>query len=263
MNAIYEPRGMAREYSPRACNLYKGCEHGCTYCYAPAATFTDRDQFAAGTTLREGIMDALAKDARKYGADCPRVLFCFTSDPYQPNLNAPTRDALTICQRHGVPVQILTKGGIRACRDFDIMARMDAWFGTTLAWTADEDRAAWEPNAATVEDRIAAIEQAAALGIPTWVSAEPVIDPKQVIDLIRYGLPVDYWKVGKWNHDRRAVDIDWNTFAVSAVKALEETGRSYYIKDELAKHLPQSYRRQLETDEWRSATSKLTIPTLF
>ena len=34
MNVIYEPKGRAREYSELACNLYRGCTHGCRYCYA-------------------------------------------------------------------------------------------------------------------------------------------------------------------------------------------------------------------------------------
>ena len=35
MSIIYEPSGMAKEYSPYACNLYIGCSHRCKYCYAP------------------------------------------------------------------------------------------------------------------------------------------------------------------------------------------------------------------------------------
>ena len=35
MIKIYEPRGRAREYSPFAMNYFKGCDHGCRYCYVP------------------------------------------------------------------------------------------------------------------------------------------------------------------------------------------------------------------------------------
>ena len=43
MNAIYEPKGAAREYAELACNLYTGCNHGCLYCYAPGRRFMFKD----------------------------------------------------------------------------------------------------------------------------------------------------------------------------------------------------------------------------
>ena len=53
MCIIYEPRGKAKEYSKLAANLYKGCSHGCTYCYAPAATFTKPEQFVRNISPRK------------------------------------------------------------------------------------------------------------------------------------------------------------------------------------------------------------------
>jgi hypothetical protein len=46
MKIIYEPRGAAREYSPLAANLYRGCIHGCKYCYAPACLRLPADRRA-------------------------------------------------------------------------------------------------------------------------------------------------------------------------------------------------------------------------
>ena len=42
---IYETRGRAREYCELAANLYRGCSHGCIYCYAPSATYKTRENF--------------------------------------------------------------------------------------------------------------------------------------------------------------------------------------------------------------------------
>ena len=84
MKAIYEPRGKAREYSPLACNLYKGCSHGCVYCYAPSATYTDKEKFHSEVCPRNGILNAVEKDAASLEGDKRDILLCFTTDPYQP-----------------------------------------------------------------------------------------------------------------------------------------------------------------------------------
>jgi hypothetical protein len=54
MPLIYEPAGRAREYAALACNIYRGCDHACEYCYAPAATRRDRAAFAPGPELETG-----------------------------------------------------------------------------------------------------------------------------------------------------------------------------------------------------------------
>ena len=81
MSVIYEPKGKAREYSPLACNLYKGCAHGCIYCYAPSATYTDRKTFSDNPQPRKNILQQLEKDASKFTRDPRSILLCFTCDP--------------------------------------------------------------------------------------------------------------------------------------------------------------------------------------
>jgi len=73
------------------------------------------------------------------------------------------------------------------------------------------------------------------MGIPTWVSLEPVIDPIQSLEIIRTTHDyVDVFKVGKWNHDKEASKINWPKFAKDAVNLLNELGAQYYIKKDLA-----------------------------
>jgi DNA repair photolyase len=55
MKAIYEPSGKAKEYGNLACNLYKGCGHKCSYCYAPSVLRMDRQEFYNNPQPREGI----------------------------------------------------------------------------------------------------------------------------------------------------------------------------------------------------------------
>jgi DNA repair photolyase len=245
MPAIYRPKGAAAEYSPLALNLYRGCVHGCLYCYAPEAVRLSPAEFHARTQLRSGILEQLSREAPKYRASDEPVLLCFTSDPYPPEGSEPTRRALEILRRHDVPVQVLTKGGTRACRDFDLLRTMRAAFGTTLLFVNDEGRQQWEPNAASVEDRLAAIGEAHTLGIRTWVSIEPIIDPEQALELIeRVGGVVDELRIGRLNHHPLGETIDWRRWAPRLLRAALESGCDFLIKDALAKYLPREWPRR-------------------
>jgi hypothetical protein len=245
MIAIYEPKGMALEYAELACNLYSGCAHGCLYCYAPACLHRYRESFHSQVQPREGIIAALRRQAPKYAGTGKRVLLSFTSDPYQPieeELGL-TRLALEVLAEQEMPFQVLTKGGVRATRDFDIFERSAGWFATTLVFTSDTSRAEWEPNAASVQSRVQAIQEAHSRGIRTWVSVEPVIDPAQALGLIEWLNPwVDGWKVGKLNHHPLARTMDWHGFADSVRTLLEDSGREYLIKESLQRYLPECCR---------------------
>jgi DNA repair photolyase len=237
---IYRPVGAALEYAALALNLYTGCSHGCAYCFAPSAIHRERKDFHAEPRLKTGhLLDELEHEAARLEPSTP-ILMSFTTDPYQPLEDSKriTRDAIEILHRHGHAVQILTKGGTRALRDIDLFTKGDA-FGTTLTFTRNEDHWLWEPAAAYPDDRIEALRSFHEAGIPTWVSLEPVIYPEQTLELIRQTHPfVDQFKLGKWNHDQRAKQIDWNKFAVEAVELLKSLGKEFVIKDALRPYLP-------------------------
>ena len=55
MSIIYKPKGKALEYSELAANLYRGCGHACTYCFAPKATFTDRVVFSSKDYIKKRV----------------------------------------------------------------------------------------------------------------------------------------------------------------------------------------------------------------
>lgn len=85
MSIIYEPKGRAKEYCELAANLYRGCGHGCRYCYAPDATRADREKFYREPQPRKSVIEKLRKDAFTIsGIEKRPVLLCFTCDPYQP-----------------------------------------------------------------------------------------------------------------------------------------------------------------------------------
>lgn len=72
------------------------------------------------------------------------------------------------------------------------------------------------------------------MGIRTWASLEPVIDREQSLQIIRETQDfVDEYKIGRWNHDRRSNEIDWQTFTEEAVSLCRELGKEFYIKKDL------------------------------
>jgi DNA repair photolyase len=212
---IYQPRGAAREYAPLACNLYRGCTHGCHYCYAPACMRRKREDFHLEATPRPGIIDALERQlARERVTE--RVLLSFSCDPY-PLESSTTHEALLRLIIAGVPVSLLSKSGLRMARDFDLLRRHDAEVGVSLVWADDSKRVQWEPGAAPVAERLGVLRAARALGLRTWASVEPVIEPEEALCAIELLMPLtDMIKVGRWNHDARANAIDWPSFVARA-----------------------------------------------
>lgn len=237
LQAIYEPRGKAAEYARWAVNLYRGCTHGCTYCYVPQVLHMERPVFHAECVERPGILDKLRHDAELLASSGndpvlnDPVLFCFTSDPYQPGAHA-TRAALSIMREFNIPFNVLTKGYM-AYRDFDLYGPNDC-FGVTLTLDWPES-AKWEPSAATPAERLANLQDAHNRGIRTWVSLEPVIEPAQTLRLIDITHEyVDHYAVGKLNYHPLAGTIDWPKFLRDELAKLKQYGNSYYIKESLA-----------------------------
>ena len=237
---VYEPRGRAGEYAPLAVNLYRGCGHGCVYCYAPEATFIDREEFKRASP-RKDVIAKLQRDAPKAVADGAKgnVLLCFTCDPYQPinETHQLTSSAIMILHDSGFNVTILTKGGKRAEADFNLLQAGDE-FAVTLTFLDEAKSRKWEPYAALPQARIDSLKKAYSLGIKTWVSLEPVIEPTETFEINRQTHTfVDLFKVGKLNYRPEADTIDWQKFAKDAIATLKEYGCQYYIKKDLRRFL--------------------------
>jgi DNA repair photolyase len=232
LQAIYEPKGRAAEYARLAVNLYQGCAHGCTYCYAPLVMHKERAAFHAECVARPGILDDLRHDAQLLKGSTEPVLLCFSCDPYQPGATI-TREALAILRECDVPFTVLSKGG-KAWRDFDLYGPKDS-FGTTLTCDNHKDSLEWEPHASLPCTRRFQLAMAHRLGIRTWASLEPVLYPEQSLRLIDWTHEfTDHYKVGKLNYHEHAGTIDWRTFLSEVRAKLDGYGASYYIKADLA-----------------------------
>jgi len=236
---IYKPKGMALEYAPLALNPYIGCNHGCTYCYGPAAM--RRPDFHDVIRPRKDFLKKLALDIRDMKAenDKRQVLLSFATDPYnelEPKLKL-TRNALMMLSKAEIPFTVLTKSDF-AEDDFDLYSATRDSFGVSLTTmnVAKADR--WEPDAAKPWKRSEQLERAKRDGISTWVSLEPVMDSVEAMAVI-YNVHefTDVIKIGKLNHQQPEKPIDWQKFAFDAVELCEKLGQKYILKDSLAKYL--------------------------
>ena len=236
MKVIYESTGTARELAPLGVRLYfGGCAHGCLYCHGPQTERQRRAAFINHARLRHEVLIHLQREAERIRGDDREILVTFGSDPYQPlEMHfQTTREAIQILIDHGLRVTILTKGGMRAARDFDLLETYDRCrFGTTVVFTNQVDASQWEPNAPPVADRIQAIYQANGRGIKTWVCLQPVISPEQALALIQELHPVvGHWKVGMLNYRKLPRPLNWMKFRRDARDLLDSLGASYYFNE--------------------------------
>lgn len=237
---IYEPKGYAGEYSGLALNLYKGCTHGCGYCYVPDFSYTDPEKYFGNANPKKGILSKIEKEAKKLSEidDIPDIHLSFMGDVYQPEEMelGLTRETIKLLIQYSLPFTILTKGGTRAIRDFDLLEKYEkASYGSTIIFTRQKDADYWEPGTPSLDDRIKAFQEAHKRGIRTWVSLEPVIDPSQALELIEYFHPyIDHWKVGKINHHPELEKkVDWYKFRDDVSSLLDKVGADYMLKSSL------------------------------
>lgn len=215
---IYEPKGRALEYSPLACNLVVGCVHRCTYCYGPGA-FRVKPEDWSTPRFKKDAVQRFEKAAKKFAGDPRDVLFSFASDPY---MNAESAELMSeilpIAEAHNLRIQILTKNPALALETSGTIMLRNGWkLGTTIIFQSEKLREEWEPGAPSIASRMAALQAAHAMGIPTWNSIEPVVDVGEALATIVAVKPyIDFLKLGILNHYKLTKTIDWAAYLVRA-----------------------------------------------
>ncbi|MFM9940672.1 MAG: PA0069 family radical SAM protein [Hyphomicrobiaceae bacterium] len=165
-------------------NPYRGCEHGCIYCYArPTHAYLGHSpglDFETKLYAKVNAAELLEKELAKPGYMPKTIALGAVTDPYQPieREHRISRAILEVMDRTGHPVGIVTKSaGI--VRDIDVLQRLAARGLVKVAMsvtTLDRGLArSMEPRAATPPRRIEAIKQLAVAGIPTTVMVAPII----------------------------------------------------------------------------------------
>ena len=180
---------IARNDSPdigfdRSINPYRGCEHGCIYCYArPSHAYLGLSpglDFESRIFYKPQAAALLAAELRKKGYSCRPIALGSNTDPYQPAERrlGITRAILEVLRDFRHPVTIVSKSALIQ-RDLDILAEMAKErlaIATISVTTLDRALARrMEPRAATPERRIETIAALAAAGVPTGVLAAPMI----------------------------------------------------------------------------------------
>ena len=162
-------------------NCYRGCMHGCTYCFA--RRYHELLDFGCGTDFETKIVvkpnapKVLREELKRSGKNVPHLEFSFATDPYLP-LEAHyelTRQCLAVCAEFKMPVSIMTKSPL-VTRDLDILTKLEnvsVFF--SIPFYSKERSNPFEPYVPVPEVRFRAMEAVANAGIPVGVGIAPVI----------------------------------------------------------------------------------------
>ena len=168
----------------RSINPYKGCEHGCIYCYArPSHAFMGLSpglDFESRLFFKPGAARLLERELSRPRYVCKRIHIGGDTDPYQPierTLDS-TRSILEVMQQFRQPFSIITKSVLIA-RDADILGPMgQSGLASACISITTLDRGlarTMEPRASTPARRLEAISRLADAGCPVSVGFAPVI----------------------------------------------------------------------------------------
>jgi len=159
-------------------NIYRGCNHGCIYCYARSNYYEKTDNFANLRAKKDAlriVRDDLLKKEKK-GV----ILTGGVSDPYNPEEKEHklTRNALELINAYRFGICIITKSGL-VMRDTDILLDIKEHSPSTVNFSitcSDDDLCGKvEPFVSTTTERFKAIEHLTKKGIITGVLIDPVI----------------------------------------------------------------------------------------
>ncbi len=168
----------------RSINPYRGCEHGCIYCYArPSHAYWDLSpglDFETRLIAKENAASLLEQQLSRPGYVCAPINLGSNTDPYQPieRQQRLTRQLLEVLLRHRHPLTIVTKGAL-ILRDLDLLAELARQrlvsVHISLTTLDDELKRLMEPRAAAPAARLRTIRLLRERGVPVGVLCAPMI----------------------------------------------------------------------------------------
>jgi DNA repair photolyase len=180
---------IARNDSPdvpftQSINPYRGCEHGCIYCYArPSHAYIDLSpglDFETRIRFKPNAAQLLERELAAPGYRCEPITLGANTDCYQPaeaELGI-TRKLLEVCLRRQHPVSIITKSAL-VLRDADLLEQLAAQnlchVHVSVTTLDDELKRRLEPRTAAGSARLRVVAQLSARNVPVGVLVAPVI----------------------------------------------------------------------------------------
>jgi DNA repair photolyase len=168
----------------RSINPYRGCEHGCVYCFArPTHAYMGLSpglDFESKLFAKPDAARLLERELSKDGYQPRTIAIGTNTDPYQPieKQYRIMREVLEVLDAHNHPVGIVTKSAL-VTRDIDILSRMaERGLAKVALSVTTLDRMlvrVMEPRASTPTKRLEAIRQLAEAGIPASVMVAPIL----------------------------------------------------------------------------------------
>lgn len=165
-------------------NPYRGCEHGCVYCYArPSHAYVNLSpgiDFETKLFFKADAARLLTSELRKPGYRCSPITLGANTDPYQPieRQYRVTREVLEVLAACRHPVTIITKGALIE-RDLDLLSSLAADNLVRVAISLPTLDVALkrrlEPRAASPAVRLGIMQRLAGVGVPVGVMVAPVI----------------------------------------------------------------------------------------
>jgi DNA repair photolyase len=170
-SALSQSRLLGYDY---ALNPYRGCQHACSYCYAPYVIHEDR-LWGEFVDAKEKIPEVLARELRRKKKGV--VGISTVTDSYQQveKRFELTRGCLQELLYYSFPICIQTKSSL-VLRDIDLIQEFSQKeVGLTLTTIDDDIRRLIEPQASRVEDRLSALETLADANVHTWAFLGPIM----------------------------------------------------------------------------------------
>ena len=164
-------------------NPYRGCEHGCIYCYArPTHSYLNLSpglDFETKLFFKENAAELLEQELSKPGYKPSMIALGASTDPYQPieRQHRITRSILEVLLKFRHPVGITTKG-VLVARDVDLLAEMAkldlVQVAMSITSLKPELKRTLEPRTASPQARLRVVRELSAAGVPAMVMFSPV-----------------------------------------------------------------------------------------